>query len=339
MADFGWPAFLRTTVNRQWMQGAWRIDKGSVVRYLIVGAGALGGYYGGMLLRGGADVTFLVRPRRAAILAQRGLVIKLPGEEFRTPVKTVEAGMIDGRYDVIVAACKAYDLEAAIDDFASTLSPEGAVLPVLNGVNHIDVLRERFGSGRVLGGVTQFLVRQTSDGDIVPSTHGTGLTLFGELTGERTPRCERILADLVAGEIKCTLSETILSELWGKFCAAGPAFAVAGLLQVRARAVAAAPAGAGVVAAMFDECACICQAEGYPPPDWLRDFFIRMWTDPESDYGPSLLADIENGRATEGELIVGDVVRRAGRHGLETPTLRASLCRLQIYEAQRRARG
>jgi 2-dehydropantoate 2-reductase len=312
-------------------------DQEKVMRSLIVGAGALGGYYGGMLLRGGADVTFLVRPRRAAILAEHGLVIRLPDGEFRTPVKTVSAGTIDGQYDVVFLACKAYDLAVAIDDFAPALSPEGAVLPVLNGINHIAVLSDRLGPGRVLGGVTQFLVNQTPDGDIVPTIHGTGATLFGELTGERTPRCEKILAALAAGGAGCTLSETILAEMWLKFCGAGASFAVAGLLQVRAREVASAPAGTSIVTTMYDECAGICTAEGYPPPDWLRDFFIQMWCKQDSDYSPSLQADIENSRPTEGDPVVGDLVRRADRLGLDAPTVRAAQCRLQIYEARRRA--
>jgi 2-dehydropantoate 2-reductase len=189
------------------------------MRFLIVGAGALGGYYGGWLLRGGADVTFLVRPRRAARFAEHGVVIRFPDGEFRTQVKTVSADTIDGRYDVVFLACKAYDLEAAIDDFAPALSPQGEVLPVLNGINHIAVLSDRLGPERVLGGVTMFLVNRTPEGEIIPTSHAAGGTLFGELTGERTPRCEKIRAAFAAGEVKCTLSETILAEMWGKSAA------------------------------------------------------------------------------------------------------------------------
>jgi 2-dehydropantoate 2-reductase len=266
------------------------------------------------------------------------VVIRLPEGEFRRQVKTVSASEIGDPYDVVFLACKAYDLEAAVDDFAPALSPDGAVLPVLNGVNHIDVLSDRLGVGRVLGGVTQFLVNQTPEGDIIPTSHGTGLTLFGELTGERSVRCDKILTALSAGEANCALSESILAEMWGKFCGAGPSFAVAGLLQVRAREVTAAPAGAAVVSATYKECARICTAEGYPPPDWLHDFFVhQLWCKPDSDYGPSLLADIENWRPTEGEQVVGDLVRRADRLGLDAPMVRAALCRLQIYESHRRA--
>ena len=70
------------------------------MRFLIVGAGALGGYYGGMLLKGGADVTFLVRPRRAAQLAERGLVVTMPDGEYKAPVKTVLSSALGGPYDV-----------------------------------------------------------------------------------------------------------------------------------------------------------------------------------------------------------------------------------------------
>lgn len=107
------------------------------MRFLIIGAGSLGGYYGGMLQKGGADVTFLVRPRRAAQLAERGLVIKTSDNEFVAPVRTVLAGAPSGPYDVVLLVCKAYDLDSAIADFAPMLAPDGVALPLLNGINHI----------------------------------------------------------------------------------------------------------------------------------------------------------------------------------------------------------
>src|SRR5271166_81209 len=187
------------------------------MRFLIIGAGALGGYYGGMPVKGGADVTFLVRQRRASQLAERGLVIKRAEGEFRTPVKTVSDGTIDGRYDVVFLTCKAYDLDAAIDDFAPALSPGGAVLPVLNGINHIALLSDRLGAVRVLGGVTLFSVVRTPEGDIVRPGVGAWQTLFGELAGERSGRCEAIVAAFAAGGLPSTITDSILAEMWAKF--------------------------------------------------------------------------------------------------------------------------
>src|SRR5262245_4509919 len=217
------------------------------MRFLIVGAGALGGYYGGMLLRGGADVTFLVRPHRAARFAERGLTIKLPEGAFETPIKTVIAGALGGPYDIVFLTCKAYDLCSAIEDFAAALSPSGAVLPVLNGINHIAVLSDRLGADRVLGRTTQFLVIQTPEGDIVPTIHGKGQTTFGELTGGGSARCEAILAALAAGGAPCSISENIVGEMWTKFCGAAASFTIAAVMRARAGEVIAAPAGASFV--------------------------------------------------------------------------------------------
>ena len=308
------------------------------MRFLIVGAGALGGYYGSMLVKGGGDVTLLVRPAWAAQLAERGLVIKRADDEFRTPVKTVTAGANEGPYDVVFVTCKAYDLDVAIDDFAPALSRRGAVLPVLNGINHIARLTDRLGADRVLGGVTFFSVVRTPEDEIRVPGHGSGRTSFGELTGERSPRCETIHAAFNAGGVPSTVSDHIVTEMWEKFSGFAAAAAIAVLTRARAGEVAAAPAGAGFVDAALDECARVTTAEGYPPSAAITDIYRRAFGEVGSNAAPSMLFDIENGRPTEAEHIVGDLVNRADRLGVDTPILRAALCNLQIYEARRSAR-
>jgi 2-dehydropantoate 2-reductase len=305
------------------------------MRFLIIGAGALGGYYGGMLERGGADVTFLVRPHRAARRAERGLVIKTPDGELTAPVKTVQAGALGGPYHVVFLSCKAYDLDSAIEDFAPALAADGAVLPVLNGINHIAILSNRLGTGRVLGGAVIFLVTVTPEGEIVVSGHGTGQTAFGELSGKRSPRCKAIQTALAAGGVTSTISDNIVREMWAKFGGMGASSTIAVVTRSRAGAVAAAPAGAAFSAAAFNECARVTTAEGYPPSPEIRDIVLGMWGKQGSDYGPSMLHDMENGRPTEGEHIIGDLVRRADRLNIDVPILRAALCNIQIYEARR----
>jgi 2-dehydropantoate 2-reductase len=115
------------------------------MRFLVLGAGSQGSYFGGMLLRGGTDVSFLVRPGRAAELAERGLVIKLPDGEIRGPVKTLVAGGVDRPYEVFLLTCKSYDLDSAIEAIAPAIGGHSVILPVLNGINHIAVLEARFG--------------------------------------------------------------------------------------------------------------------------------------------------------------------------------------------------
>lgn len=308
------------------------------MRFLTIGAGALGGYYGGMLLRGGADVTFLVRPRRMAQLAERGLVIKTPDGEFRTPVKTVSAEGIDGSYDVVLVTCKAYDLDGAIDNFAPALTSDGAVLPVMNGINHIALLSDRLGAARVLGGLTRFSVVLTPEGDIlVPGVGQAGRTSFGELTGEHSARCEQIRAALVAGGVAATISDNVVAEMWTKFSNIAASAAISTLTRARAGEIAAAPAGAAFVAAALDETAKVTTAEGYAPPTAFIEAARSVYARIGSDYAPSMLYDVENGRPTEADHILGDLVRRADRLGIEVPILRAALCNLQIYEARRSA--
>jgi 2-dehydropantoate 2-reductase len=213
------------------------------------------------------------------------------------------------------------------------------VLPVLNGINHIAVLSERLGAARVLGGVTLFSVVLTPEGDIRVPGHGkTGQTSVGELTCERSARCEQITDAFVAGGVPATISDNIVAEMWAKFCAFAGAVAISTLTRARAGEIAAAPAGAAFVAAALGETARVATAEGYPPLAAIIELYRGFYTRIGSDAAPSMLFDIENGRSTEADHIVGDLVRRADRLGVDTPILRAALCNLQIYEARRRAR-
>jgi 2-dehydropantoate 2-reductase len=124
------------------------------MRFLVLGASAIGGYFGGKLQRGGADVTFLVRAGRATQLAARGLVLQAQDGEIRMPVSTILAGQIDHSYDVILLCCKAYDLNDALAAIAPAVEAGSIVPPFLNGVRHLAVLSDRFGPERVLGGLT-----------------------------------------------------------------------------------------------------------------------------------------------------------------------------------------
>src|SRR5271165_2383332 len=124
------------------------------MRVLVVGAGAIGGYFGGRILQAGRDVTFLVRPRRATELASAGLVIKSPNGDvtLRNP-PAVQADTLKEKFDVVLLSCKAFDLDDAIKSFAPAVGPNTAVLPVLNGMRHVDVLEQRFGAAALLGGL------------------------------------------------------------------------------------------------------------------------------------------------------------------------------------------
>lgn len=305
------------------------------MRFLVLGAGALGGYFGGKLVRGGADVEFLVRPKRAAQLAEHGLVVKAHEGEIRAPVKTLQTGQLTHSYEVILLCCKAYDLDEAIAAVAPGVGTGSAILPVLNGVKHVATLTNHFGRQHVLGGLTAVNAALTPTGDIVQSPLKIDMTAFGELSGELSERCLAIQHAFAAGGMNASVSDAIMASMWAKFVGFCGIAAIATLCRSRAGAIAAAPSSASFIAATIEECSRIAAAEGYPAPAITVDIIRGIFSETDSTYGPSILVDMEGGRPTEGEHTIGDLVERARRHRISTPILVAALCNLQVYEALR----
>ena len=305
------------------------------MRWLVLGAGALGGLFGGRLLKGGADVTFLVRPGRAAQLVRNGLVVRAQDGDIRTPVKALQQGEIDGTYDAILLCCKAYHLDIAMEAIAPAVGKDSAILPLLNGIRHIDVLSGRFGAQRVLGGLTAINASLLPDGVIQQSPLRVSMNILGELDGRTTPRCREIQAALANGGIQADVSDNVVASLWVKFFAFASVAAIASLTHSRAGAIARSADGAAFVLAVLDECERIASAEGFPPPPDTADIVRGMFSQPDSTYGPSILVDMETGRPTEGEHTVGDMVDRAPRRGIRAPILTAARCNLQAYEINR----
>jgi 2-dehydropantoate 2-reductase len=306
------------------------------MRYLILGAGALGGYFGGMLIKGGADVTFLVRPKRATQLQRDGLIVRTQdGGELRTQVKAVQKP--DAPFDVILLTCKAYDLDGAMDAIEPAVNERTVILPLLNGVRHIDILSERFGRERVLGGLTIINAALMPDGAIQQSQLRFNITMIGELDGQLSDRCTAIKTALEAGGISVQVADKILVMMWEKFFGFTCNATITSLTRSRAGVIARAKDGASFVTAVISECVKVVTALGYPPlPAWNSASSIAgVFSEPNSIYGPSLLIDMEDRRTTEGEHTVGDLADRAARAGIDAPLLTAARCNLQAYEISR----
>lgn len=312
------------------------------MRYLILGAGALGGYFGAMLIKGGADVTFLVRPTRAAQLKRDGLVVKTQdGGELRTQVKIVQQGQLEGTYDIVRLSCKAYDLGGAMDAIGPAMGEQSVIVPVLNGVRHIDVLTERFGSGRVLGGLTIINAALMPDGTIQQSQVRVNITAIGELDGRLSSRCTAIKAALEAGGIPAQVTDNILVMMWEKFFGFACSATIASLSRSRAGVIARAADGASFVSAVIGECTRVVTAVGYPPLPAFNSAgqISALFSQPDSAFGPSMLIDMEDGRPTEGEHTIGDLAERAVQAGVSAPLLTAARCNLQTYEINRSKPG
>src|SRR5882757_4292421 len=187
------------------------------MRVLVVGAGAIGGYFGGRMLQAGRDVTFLVRPRRAAELAEAGLVIKSPsGDVTLKDPPTVQAEKLSEKFDVVLLSCKAFDIEDAIKSFASGVGPTTAIIPLLNGMLHLDLLDQRFGPERVLGGLCSIAATLNEAREVVQLGPMQSLN-FGERNGAMSDRVRAIAEVFSSGNFGSVASEHIMQDMWEKW--------------------------------------------------------------------------------------------------------------------------
>ena len=304
------------------------------MRILVVGAGAIGGYFGGRLLEAGRDVTFLVRARRAAQLAATGLVIRSPlGDFHRARPPTVEAQALREPFDLVLLSCKAYDLDAAIRSFAPAVGPATAILPLLNGMRHLDVLEQRFGPAAVLGGLCAISVALDERGAI-NHLNDAHLLSYGERDGARSARVASIEAALSGARFEPRLSPTILQQMWEKWVFIAALAGITCLMRTTVGDIVAA-GGAELATALFAECAGIAAGQGFAPSETSRQRSLGTLTAPGSPMTASMLRDIERGGPTEVEHVLGDLMRRGGAQPSAGSLLRAAYLHVAAYELRR----
>ena len=305
------------------------------MRILVVGAGAIGGYFGGRLLEAGRDVTFLVRPRRSAQLAKTGLVIRSRfGDASLLAPPIVTADALHEPFDLILLSCKSYDLQSAAASFAPAVGPNTAILPFLNGMGHMDYLAERFGAAAVLGGQCVISVTLDGDGHVLHLNDTHGLS-FGEHNGETSPRAEAIAATFSGANFESRLSKTILHEMWEKWVLIATMAGSNCLMRAAVGDIVAAGAE-NLSLALLDECAGIATARGFVPSAAAMTRNRTMLTTSGSTFAASMLRDIERGAPTEADHILGDLIRRGGGGPSDFPLLRIAYAHLRAYEARRK---
>jgi len=301
------------------------------MRFLVLGAGAVGGYFGGRLAEAGRDVTFLVRGPRTAAVAEHGLTVESPLGDFRVPVKVATADMVGGPYDVVLLTAKHYDLDTAIAAIRPGMGPDSAVLPLLNGLVHLDRLAAAFGPDRVLGGVAYVGASLLPDGSIRHHNRLSGIA-FGERPGGISDRARAIETEFTSTLVSAPASENILLEMWEKFTMMGAMAGMNCLLRGTIGEIVATDDGAALMRDALAECHSVAAASGFAPRPQSFERVTTMLTEPGSVNSASMRHDLEAGRRTEAEAIIGDMIRRAAGFGIATPLLRAAWCHLQVHE-------
>ena len=305
------------------------------MRILVVGAGAIGGYFGGRMLASGGDVTFLVRPRRASELAAAGLVIKSPnGDVTLKNPPTVQADRLAEKFDVVLLSCKAFDLDDAIKSFAPAVGPQTAIIPLLNGMLHLDMLDGKFGRERVLGGLCAIAVTLNEQREVVHLQPMQSLT-FGERDGTQSDRVRVIAEAIAGGKFGSVASEHIIQDMWEKWVFLASLAASTCLMRSSDGHILAAPGGRDFIMGILDECVAVATAEGYAPRAPFLERTRGMLTAEGSPMTASMFRDIKAGAAVEADHVIGDLIRRGDAAKVPVPRLRTAYTHLKVYEKQR----
>ena len=305
------------------------------MRILILGAGALGGYFGARLLAAGRDATFLVRESTRQALSTHGLQVRSPHGDLQIPNPPTITTPAEP-YDLILLTCKSWDLPSAIEAITPAVGPGTFILPLLNGMAHLAVLDRHFGPARVLGGLSNISATRSAEGVI---HHLNPLhTLY---FGDRAPGLELapIAAALHHANFADDLRPDILQDMWNKWVTIATAAGSTCLLRGTMGDIVAANA-VPILRAIMDEAVAIATAEGYATPQPAREEILAKFVVPGSPFTASMLRDLELGSRVERQQIFGELLNLAQQHHIPTPTLSIVNAHLSTYESRRtRQRG
>ena len=304
------------------------------MKILIIGAGSVGGYFGGRLAQAKRDVTFLVHAKRAEAIKANGLQIVSPHGNLTLRPKTITAGQISEPYDVILLGVKSYALSGAMNDFAAAVGPETMILPVLNGMRHIDLLSARFGKHAVLGGVCLVATELDEDGRILQLADFQKL-IYGELDGPSTPRLEKLDETLHGAGFETVLSSHIMHDMWEKWVQIASVGAITCLLRGNIGEIVAIPGGADLARRALRESSDIASASGHPPTTAFLEEQTAQLTAQSSPLTSSMYRDLKKGAPVEVDTILDDLLERGHKFGLTTPILQAAFVNLSIYQRAR----
>lgn len=308
------------------------------MRILVLGAGAIGGYFGAHLQQAGADLTWLVRDRRAQQLATHGLAVRSPIGDFDVKPRWLQSHEVREPFDLILLTCKAYDLDGAMKAIAPAMGPSSHVLPLLNGLLHLETLAQVFGAQRVLGGACSIPVTLGPQGEVrhLAKMHRIA---FGTLPGsspDARAKLETLHAFLAKTPVDAVLAEDMMLEMWEKFVGLGTLAAMTCLMRATVGDILASEEGTGLMTEALEVSMRTAAAAGYPPREAAIAGFRRMLMDPTSTGAASMLRDLEGGHRTEGRHVVADLLRRARSAGIDPGPLRAAWCHLQSHELRAR---
>lgn len=304
------------------------------MRLLVLGAGGIGGYFGGRLAEAGVDVTFLVRPKRRAQLERDGLRVVSPLGNLSMPVRVTGAEELRPGYDAILLTCKSYDLDSAMDAIAPAVAGSCGIIPMLNGMAHLERLATRFGEKHVMGGTCQISVALDAEG-VIHHANALQRLAFGELNGDGSERATTMASAFARTKLEWELAPNIMLNMWEKISFLSVLAAANCLFRANIGQIARAPGGLEALERALVANFAIATREGYAPRPAAVEFARKTLLNPASTLRGSMLHDLESGAPVEADHIVGWMLEKARKHGVDDTVLSLAWTHLKAYESRR----
>lgn len=301
------------------------------MKILIVGAGAIGGYFGGRLLEKGEDVTFLVREGRKNILQQTGLKIQSKHGDLQLQPKLITKNEKRSPFDVVLVSTKSYQLADAIGDIQPFVGSETMVLPLLNGISHLQPLIEAFGEERVIGGLCFVESTLAEDGTIV-QTSPVHQLVYGERTGEKTERIEKLEQAFSGTKAEFVKSDNINQEMWHKYLFITAMSGITSMMDSPIGPIRDLETGQRTIHTLLQELAAIMKKMGAPIQPGIADLQLKRINSMAAGMKSSMQRDIEKLQPTEAEHLQGYLLARANEMDIAVPVLEIIYTKLKLYE-------
>lgn len=304
------------------------------MRYLVLGVGAVGGYYGARMAAAGADVTFLVRPKRRDLLKKNGLQVVSPLGDLKIEPNLITAGEKAAPFDIVILTCKAYDLEAAAADIAPYVGPDTLIVPLLNGISHLDYLQVKFGEEKILGGAVHIGGTLRDDGAIIHMNRLNDIR-FGRLDGGQSPACDALKAAFSGTTVNAIHTPAVVQAMWDKYVFLASIAAATCLMRASVGVILKTPEGRALIEGLLAETTAIAASEGRKPGMEAVGSCRGMLFDEDSKSTASMMRDVERRAPTESEHIIGHLIGLAKENEVRTPYLALAHSHLVAYEIRR----
>jgi 2-dehydropantoate 2-reductase len=290
------------------------------MRIAVMGAGAVGCYFGGEMARKGHEVHLIARGAHLEAIRSGGLHVRSKhyGDFTVKPASATDRPEEVGPVDLVLFTVKSYDIETAARQAAPLMGPETCLLTILNGVEHPEQIGAILGRDRVLDGLCFISVAVTAPGEV--TLHSTFRRLvFGEISGERTPRARRVLAAMEGCNFDVALSTNIRQAIWEKFAFIASFSGICAAGRANAGMIRQVPEALALYRQLIEEVCAVGRAEGADlGSSFVEECYNRV-LQVEPHVRASLMDDLEKGKRLEVETLQGAVVRGGRKHGLPTP--------------------